>query len=330
MITIGGTELNKIFALIFTVISLLLGSGRSPVNAEYVEIGSYPQSRVSSPEIISALENQPDEWKTFGYFSGNGSEGSAVQSDFMRYADVELNGKKYRAVVFDKYRPMKTCGTHSSETYQDDNGYEPNTVYWFEYEPLKWRSVDKEKGLLMCESIIDSQPFSNTIYKIGGAYYSDRQGKNLAHDYAESSIRRWLNEDFYNTAFSDDEKEKISVNACNQQYFPRVKEHGEMTVYDKVFMLSRTEATDSEYGFSSMNTADRMRRGIATDYAECQGIHVCEIGFGHKGNSCWWMRAPGFHSKRVNKVFYDGYCSVDSYYEVTLTDIGVRPCIIYK
>lgn len=247
MITIGGPEFNKIFALIFTVISLLLGSGRSPVNAEYVEIGSYPQSRVSSPEIISALENQPDEWKTFGYFSGNGSEGSAVQSDFMRYADVELNGKKYRAVVFDKYRPMKTCGTHSSGTYQDDNGYEPNTVYWFEYEPLKWRSVDKEKGLLMCESIIDSQPFSNTIYKIGGAYYSDRQGKNPAHD-----------------------------------------------------------------------------------YAECQGIHVCEIGFGHKGNSCWWMRAPGFHSKRVNKVFYDGYCSVDSYYEVTLTDIGVRPCIICK
>ncbi len=314
--------------------AMLIGIFSFSASAEggkYVEFGSYPQSRVTSEDTLKKLGNIKISWVSYGYYSGNGSKGSAKSSDYMKYADVSLDGEKYRAVCFSEYRPMLTHKAHSAKTYQDDNGYYPNTIYWFKFEPLKWRVLDSLSGLMMCESIIDSQPFNNAVYKIGGTYYNDKNGKNYAHDYAVSTIRAWLNADFYNTALSDKEKAQMKEYACTQQYFPRSKPHGEMTVYDKVFMLSRIEATSTAFGFkSSMYAADSARRGQGTDYARCQGLHVCKIGFGHRGNSCWWLRAPAFFSRRVNKIFYDGYCAVDSYYMVELTDIGVRPCIIVK
>ena len=298
---------------------------------KYIEFGSYPQSRVTSADTLGKLNALKISWISYGYFSGNGSIGSAKSGDYMKYADISLDGEKYRAVLINDYRPMKTHKSNSSKTYQDDNGYQKGNIYWFKFEPLKWRVLDSSTGLMLCESIIDSQPFNNTVYKIGSNYYNDKNGKSYAHDYAESTLRIWLNDDFYNTAFTAAEKAKMGEYACTQQYFPRSKPHGEMTVYDRVFMLSRIEATSTKYGFkSSMYSADNARRASGTDYARCQGLHVCEIGFGHKGNSCWWLRAPAFFSRRVNKIFYDGYCAVDSYYMVELTDIGVRPCIILK
>lgn len=325
--------MKKVISILLAVL-ILTGTfsfAAGAENREYVEFGSYPQSLVSDEKIISRLESQKFSWTSYGYFSGNGTLGSAKSGDYMRYADTVLDGVKYRAVVFDDYRPMRTHKTHSSKSYQRNNGYVKGTVYWFKFEPLKWRILDKTSGLMLCESIIDSQPFNNAVYKTGRDYYNDAAGKNYAHDYAASNLRKWLNEDFYNTAFSDSEKRKISSYKCEMQYYPHNKPHGEMTVEDKVFMLSRTEATNTKYGFKrSMYSADPARRGKGTDYARCQGLHVCEIGFGHLGNSCWWLRAPGFYSRRVNKIFYDGYCAVDSYYMVELTDIGVRPCIIVK
>lgn len=293
-----------------------------------VEFGSYPQSLVTDEAELARLESLSLCWESYGYYSGNGNVGSAVSGDYMRYADVSAEGERYRAVVFDSLRPMKTTGTHSSRSYQDNNGYTPGNVYWFRFEPLRWRILDRESGLMMCESIIDSQPFNNTIYSVGNVFYSDPGGVNFAHDYASSSLRSWLNNDFLNTAFSAEEQERLKITECEQQFYPRSKPAGALKTDDKVFLLSRTEATKTEYGFnSSMYAPDPARRGRGTDYAGCQGLHVCRIGFGHLNNSCWWLRAPAFFSRRVNKIFYDGYCAVDSYYMVELTDIGVRPCI---
>lgn len=317
--------------LVFAIFLGLFSFSAGAADEKSIEFGSYPQSRVTDSDTLKKLNALDIKWISYGYYSGSGAVGTAKSGDYMKYTDVVMGGVKYRGVYFTEYRPMYTHKSHSAKTYQDNNGYYVNTVYWFRYEPLKWRILDKESGLMMCESIIDSQPFNNAVYKSGRNYYNDKVCTAYAHDYAESTIRQWLNDDFYNTAFSEKEKAQMCERACEMQYFPRSKPHGEMTVSDKVFMLSRIEATSTKYGFkSSMYAADAARRGKGTDYARCQGLHVCNIGFGHLGNSCWWLRAPGFFSRRVNKIFYDGYCAVDSYYMVELTDIGVRPCIAVK
>lgn len=316
--------MKKIVSLIIPVILLALII--LPTCADNtVEFGSYPQSEVTDSSLISELNSSEGEWISYGYYSGNGSLGSAKSSDYMQYKDVELGNAKYRGVKFTSYRPMKTHETSSSKTYQSKNGYKTNTVYWFKYEPLKWKVLDSKTGLLMCKSIIDSQPFNNYVVSKGDAYYNET---GYAHDYGCSSLRSWLNEDFYNTAFTQEEMDKIKMSNLSMTYYPSSKPKGTTSVSDKVFVLSREEATNSSYGFkSSIYASDSARRAKGTAYAECQGLHVCEIGFGHLGNSCWWFRSPGYYSRRVNKAFYDGYCAIDSYYYVELTDIGVRPCI---
>ncbi|MCQ2475981.1 MAG: hypothetical protein MJ173_08785 [Clostridia bacterium] len=85
-----------------------------------------------------------------------------------------MNGsvpEKYRGVKFSTYRPCWTedASTTSADTQQDDNGYTVGNTYWFKYEPLVWRVLDSSTGLVMCESIIDSQAYNNYIWYGAGS-----------------------------------------------------------------------------------------------------------------------------------------------------------------
>ena len=57
--------------------------------------------------------------------------------NFMKYADVTLNGEKYRAVKFTEYRPYWSYYlANTAYSYLDENGYYKNTIYWFKYPPV--------------------------------------------------------------------------------------------------------------------------------------------------------------------------------------------------
>ena len=129
---------------------------------DLIEYGSYPQSQVKDSALISELDKINKNWVSYGYYSGNGEHGSMGQGNWMKYADFKYNGSKYRAVTFSQYRPCSTLDV-SSETYsyQDDNGYYINNVYYFLYEPIKWRAYYFSEGQpeLVSDMILDSQPF---------------------------------------------------------------------------------------------------------------------------------------------------------------------------
>ena len=132
-----------------------------------VTFGSYPQTEVkdeATKTALNALLPEWDNWSNYGYYSGNGSSGSGKPSDYMKYADVNYNRNKYRAVKFTSYRPHWTQGICSADdSYQDEYGYHTDTVYWFKYEPIVWCVLDPAEGLLMTESIIDSQAFETIM-----------------------------------------------------------------------------------------------------------------------------------------------------------------------
>ncbi len=73
---------------------------------------------------------------------------------------------------------------------------------------MPWRVLDPVTGLVMCELIIDSQPFNNYVKSYGTdeydntAYWGDAAMTHYANDYAESSLRQWLNAYFLYMAFS--------------------------------------------------------------------------------------------------------------------------------
>ncbi len=283
-------------------------------NDNVIYFGSYPQSEVTDDTIKDALnamagtlptEDNSQGWTSYGYYINK------VVTNFMWYIDKELNGEKYRGVYFVRYRPIygETDGDTTGNRVQDINYYYINTVYWFKYEPVKWRVLKEENGkaFILADLALDSQQFD----------YSDG---NSGNNYAKSSIRKWLNETFYNTAFNVKEKATIVTTLVDNGVEGTGYTSSDFVcedTNDKVFLLNYAEA--NQYFEKSV---DRIMS--RTDYARCQGAK----GGSMATDPCWWwLRSP------VNSKVAPGARTIDrdgndQYGDITqLTTIGVVPAM---
>ncbi|MGN0548940.1 MAG: DUF6273 domain-containing protein [Acutalibacteraceae bacterium] len=292
---------------------------------DIIKFGSYPQSRVTDEVLLDGLNSQSLSWKSYEYYSGTGSlsDGQMKSSDYMKYADIVFNGNKYRAVTFSEFRPIYTGYTSAGETYQDDNGYYVDNVYYFKYEPLEWRVLDASEGLVMCNTIIDSQAYNNfTISDGSTCYYGDAEKTYYASDYANSSIRKWLNEDFYNTAFSASQQSKIKKTHLENKSSYESK-YDSADTDDKIYLLSYWDVLNSSYGFSSSySTNDTARLLKGTEYAKCQGL----LTFSN-GNSGWRLRSPMYYDFDAYVDNYGHTYGTYGYGGVSYTSRGVVPAL---
>ncbi|MGN0761431.1 MAG: DUF6273 domain-containing protein [Christensenellales bacterium] len=258
-----------------------MADGKYCKHEDVIYFGYYPQTEVKDSNITSALTTQAGSlptsgnagsWTSYGYYD------NGAVSDYMWYVDISYQDNNYRGVYFSQYRLKIPSDTGSSEkSYQDDNEYFVDTVYWFKYEPISWKVLQEsgESAFLLCDIALDSQSFD---YK-GGSNYNN--------NYAESTIRAWLNDTFYNTAFSSLQKELIlmtmvdnSVESTGNDENPYACEDTE----DKIFLLSCKEAISYD-----LDRASRKRK--STDYAKSQGCWQ-DTKDGYIGNCYWWLRSP--------------------------------------
>ena len=276
------------------------------------EFGMYPQTEVTEAtdaETYAALNALTPEWHSFGYSSGTATSesfpgkcnGEMTEKDFWKFADVEYAGVKYRAVRSEKYRPYDICfpenetGEKSNQYYY---GYHPGTVYWFRYEPLRWRVLDPAAGLAICETVIDSQPFHNYVLYRSGYYYGDAAGQYNVNDYSHSSLRAWLNGTFLNTAFSAAQQNAIASTELT-----------DVSVTDKLFPLSRSDVQNTAW---FANAAARNASG--SDYAKSQGLYV----YANNMTNFWWLRMAS-----TDEGAFTAAGASSSYF----TDVGVRPAM---
>ena len=299
---------------------------------DVIEYGCYPQTLAEDNVNLhnAALKAQ---FKSYRYWYGNGQYNTidgalnVFRGDFMMYADFDYHGERYRAVRFTEYRPASTIlPCIKVYSYQDDNGFSTNQIYIFKYEPLKWRVLDPQTGLILCDSIIDAQAFRDFVDKYGSEYFASAVNGIYANNYHFSTIRDWLNQDFYDTAFNAAQKENIKITTfdetCND---PSQLKHM-FPSSDKVFLLSEKDAKDPAYGFApSATAADDLRRAKGTEYAKCQGLFCSS-----DDTAFWWLRTCGQTSHYVHNVSFDSYVHGAGYYEnsgpyVEDTYIGVRP-----
>jgi len=117
--------------------------------------------------------------------------------------------------------------------------------------------------------------------------------RGITNKWEDCSLRRWLNGEFYNTAFSETDKTMISPYNMD----------GPPSLMDKVFLLSRFEAKH----YFSDNDARRT--------VDLSG-----------SNSCWWLRTPGNLQSNACIVHNDGYV-INNCHNVSYTGIGVRPAL---
>lgn len=303
-------------------------SADSYQTGDTIYFGSYPQTDVTA-SMGATLDSKASGWHSYKYYSGTSdfTDGQMTAKDYMMYCDVKIGNAKYRGVKFDMYRPNRTGLTSSSgNSYQDNNGYTTGTTYWFKYEPLKWRVLDASTGLVMCETIIDSQPYSNYVkYNSSDDEYYNEKGKYTT-DWETSSLNEWLNRDFYATAFSQSQQDKIKSEMHSNKGYYTIKGITGYEKYDskdtreKIYLLAYDEARNSSY-FS--DNAARQAKG--SDYAKCQGLQVYNSSGSSDGFSCWKLRSPGITSYYSSWVHYDGlvYTHSDCTYAVN----GIRPAM---
>lgn len=291
-----------------------------------IEFGSYPQSEVTDADEIAKLETASESylWVSYKYYSGTGerTDGEMEPGDFMLYKDFYSDGEMFRAVTFYAYRPSFGGGLKEvAYSFQDENGYYPNKVYYFKYEPLTWRVLDPDEGYVMCENVIDSQAYQNFVIKKDGSLYNSKDYTNYVSDWETCTLRQWLNKTFYNTAFSREEKMLIGTT-----YLENNSTDGtwlSTDTADKIFVLSYNDAVNSAYGFDSSDEAfDEARKIKGTAYSKCQGLYIDD-----EGAAYWWLRTPG-DSERVDLVSYSGWVSLGA--GVYGTGMGVVPAFKFN
>lgn len=110
--------------------------------------------------------------------------------------------------------------------------------------PTKWRILKKTKidnktfYVLLSINKIDDRPFNNNDSLRLDNNNVKRKDGNSAFDYEYSDIRVWLNKEFYNYSFNNEERKLICDTSLNQSIKNETSNH---KYNDKVFLLSLEE-----------------------------------------------------------------------------------------
>lgn len=172
--------------------------------------------------------------------------------------------------------------------------------YYFDNEkqlqPINWivLKIKYGKALLISCNILDGKPFNTDA------------STNLWKD---CSLRKWMNHEFYDAAFSEEEKEYVlpTMNFTERS--------GKTT--DHVFLLSREDAQN----YFSSNSS---RCCKATDFAKFNDVYP-SVNPNYCGNSWWWLRTSSNNPKHACFIGYDG--SLRNYTYVADDSVGIRPAI---
>ena len=166
---------------------------------------------------------------------------------------------------------------------------------------IDWIVLDKQddKVLLITKDIIESRQYDPS---------------ESATTWEKCSLRSWLNDVFYEKAFSEAEKNMIiTTDVVNNGNAAKGTRGGKDT-QDNVFILSLDEANQYFRG-------DTSRQAVGSYNAVQQGLYVDSNSF-----SLWWLRTPGAvgyascYVDHLGRIQNDGI--MNRYYY-----IGVRPVI---
>ncbi len=182
-------------------------------------------------------------------------------------------------------------------------------------EKIKWRvlSVDGDDVLLLADKVIAFQPYNETWVDVTWATSTMRSWLNGYDADANLYGKNYTHNNFLDYAFSASEqlaiKDTALVNADDDKYGT---EGGEDTT-DKVYLLSKNDMVNSDYGFSEdLYAWDKNRCTTPTKYVVTRGA-----------GGCWWLRSPGDGNKTARTVSSIGV----SYGDVDDVQIGVRPAL---
>ena len=215
-------------------------------------------------------------------------------------------------------------------------GYYPDMTYWFKLAPIEWIVLDDSYGkLLLAKNVLDTHAFNDAV-------------RDSA--WVGSDVRAWLNEVFYNMAFTAKEQRFILDSGLKNEGNPISRQSGSADTTDKVYLPSYAEITDKAYGFNTeCNTYDDFGRfvgyyecydretrvdksgrlAIGTDYAKAHGVWANfedEESMIPEKYCRYWLRTVGGNATYASGVLEDGRVSIQGW-PTNYTIMGIRPMI---
>lgn len=263
-------------------------------DGQYVSYGLYPQTNVNDADLIAELNGLNDSYiKDNGWYFYNNSY----------YAKLTAN--PYGGACDPQFRNGVTI----------ENG----KTYWFKCEPIQWKILNSESGnsLVVSDEILDIGQYNYTLLS------STSGGKTIyASNYKKSSIRKWLNANFYLAAFMLNSKLVQTTTVINDE----TTYDGSNTAYicddteDNVFLLSYQDYRNVNYGFSDSNSS---RRSKITDWAKAKGAYV----YNNSTYGYYWTRTAIRENMSLHINYGGGFYGTQN---VNVNWIGIRPAITIK
>ncbi len=283
-------------------------------DGDYIYFGYWPQTLERDETVVAKLNEiagKPplprDKENPYNWESHEGTT-------YMWQKIVIYNGTKYLGVQMNDYR---ASGVYSLRSYIMKNGYFTLEVYWFKYEPIKWKilTTSGNSAYIMSDIALDSfsiQPDRKGENRDGlYASYNNSTGVpdgTYANNWEYCFLRRWLNETFYNEVFNKLQKEIIqtthldnTARSSNPNDYPKYYGYGEKAgknkfadqcknTDDKIFLLSLRDITTTAYGFNKDVLAEDPARNLqATDFAK---LHGAPMNTNDKKYVTWYTRSP--------------------------------------
>ncbi len=301
------------FVMLITMAFVFMGCKHEDENSEgtsgpeIVELGMWPQTIKATDVIVD--ESNSKIVGMFTYYKGNDGAWYVKQKE-----TPYESGYKY------------SDGTDVAQSSE-------NSYKYFKVEPIKWIVLSDNysgKKLLHSEKDLIAHRYAAS-----------------SNNYKNSEIRSWLNNSFFNTAFSSTEQDRIadtnvdnSARSTNPDTNPSELNNGTNSqacadTTDKIFLLSVQEVTKSEYGFAdyesaidSNGTIESTRIRMSTDFAKASG--TCQwttVGYGIR----WWLRSPDYsNSDAARFVRPDGHVYNTTFVHNMYHPAGVCPALCLK
>lgn len=228
----------------------------------------------------------------------------------------------WESTIFDINAAVKTEFTDNiTDTIDIDSQISTDVIVGsrIKFGEYNWKVIDIKNNKILI--------ISEDVIKIRMCY--DKEGKEAKWE--TSSIRQWLNIDFYDT-FKEQDKERITlttnINEKNKWYMLNDKlnniEHN--NTQDKIFLLSLSEIIKYFGDSGQLNELPENSSGINDQFNKDR------IAYYNEKPVSWWLRTPVYDSD------YPAVATVNDHGEIygvhithilvgRGTDIGIRPAI---
>ena len=270
----------------------------------FKELGSYRDSSNKVLECDTAIKDADYNRAVSLMNSGNFDTAILAFKALDGYKDskdkiIKCKEKQFVAengqAAYDKWGYLQSGDTITFGVYEQDdvdsNG--KDAIDWIVLE------VKDGKALVISKYSIDCKPYNTTKDDV---------------TWETCSLRTWLNDDFINSAFSNEERLTISTVTVSAESNPEYDTEPGNATQDKMFLLSISEV--NKYSFGGAKACE------PTSYAIANGLYVNTAD----GNCGWFLRSPGRYQYNAVIARTDGEVNTGGI-DVSYIGVAVRPAM---